>query len=44
LWRLARRAYGTGFRYTTIYSANKEQIIDPDMIFPGQVLAVPATN
>jgi len=44
LWRLARRAYGTGFRYTTIFAANKDQIKDPDMIFPGQVFAVPQTN
>ncbi len=44
LWRLARRVYGSGFRYTTIFKANKEQIKDPNMIFPGQVFAVPATN
>lgn len=44
LWRLARRMYGSGFRYTTIYAANRDQIKDPDMIFPGQVFAVPATN
>ncbi len=41
LWRLARKAYGAGFRYTVIYQANKDQIRDPDMIFPGQVLALP---
>ena len=44
LWRLARRVYGSGFRYTTIFEANMEQIKDPNMIFPGQVFAVPATN
>ncbi len=44
LWRLARRAYGRGMRYTTIFQANKDQIKDPDMIFPGQVFALPATN
>jgi len=44
LWRLARRAYGSGFAYTTIYEANREQINDPDLIFPGQVFALPATN
>jgi len=44
LWRLARRVYGSGVRYTTIFAANKEQIRDPEMIFPGQVFAVPATN
>ena len=44
LWRLARRTYGQGTRYTTIYQANKEQVKDPDLIFPGQVLALPAIN
>ncbi len=44
LWRLARRAYGEGIRYTTIFEANKEQIKDPDLIYPGQVFALPATN
>ncbi len=41
LWRLARRSYGSGFRYTTIYEANKDQIRDPDLIYPGQVFALP---
>lgn len=44
LWRMARRTYGSGFNFTTIYEANKDQIKDPDLIFPGQVLALPATN
>lgn len=41
LWRIARRTYGTGFRYTVIYEANKEQIGNPDLIFPGQVFSLP---
>ena len=44
LWRLARRVYGQGMRYTTIFQANEDQIKDPDLIYPGQVLALPATN
>ena len=44
LWRIARRTYGTGFRYTVIYQANKEQIKNPDMIFPGQVFTLPSIN
>ncbi|NQV82696.1 MAG: LysM peptidoglycan-binding domain-containing protein [Rhodospirillales bacterium] len=44
LWRMARRAYGEGTRYTTIFQANKDQIKNPDMIFPGQVFALPVTN
>lgn len=44
LWRLARRAYGSGFDYTVIYEANLDQISDADLIFPGQVFALPVTN
>jgi nucleoid-associated protein YgaU len=42
LWRIAHQAYGEGVRYTVIYAANRDQIRDPDLIFPGQVFAVPA--
>jgi len=42
LWRLARRTYGEGLRYTVIYEANKKQIQDPDLIYPGQVFALPS--
>jgi nucleoid-associated protein YgaU len=41
LWNIARAAYGEGFRYTTIYRANRKQIRDPDWIYPGQVFRVP---
>ncbi len=41
LWRIARQLYGEGTRYMVIYSANKDQIRDPDMIYPGQVFALP---
>lgn len=41
LWRIARRAYGRGAQYTVIYEANADQIRDPDLIYPGQVLTVP---
>jgi hypothetical protein len=42
LWRIARRVYGEGLRYTVIYEANQEQIRDPDLIYPGQVFVMPA--
>jgi nucleoid-associated protein YgaU len=42
LWRIARRVYGSGFAYTTIYEANRSQIRDPDLIYPGQVFALPS--
>ena len=41
LWRISRRVYGKGIRYSTIYLANQEQISDPDRIWPGQVFKVP---
>lgn len=41
LWRLARRTYGEGMRYTLILEANREQIKDPDLIYPGQVFDLP---
>ena len=41
LWRIASHAYGSGFRYTIIYQANHDQIRNPDLIYPGQVFAVP---
>ena len=42
LWRLARRTYGEGTRYTLILEANRMQIKDPDLIYPGQVFDLPA--
>jgi nucleoid-associated protein YgaU len=44
LWKLARESYGQGVRYTVIYEANKDQISNPDLIYPGQVFAVPTGN
>jgi nucleoid-associated protein YgaU len=44
LWRIARRVYGAGVRYSVIYNANREQIRDPDLIYPGQVFFVPHVN
>lgn len=44
LWRISRRIYGEGLRYTTIYEANRDQIRNADLIYPGQIFAVPKTN
>ncbi len=43
LWNISRTKYGTGMQYTVIYLANSNQIVDPDLIFPGQVLMVPGS-
>lgn len=44
LWRLSRRAYGQGVLYTLIFEANREQIEDPDLIYPGQLIALPIAH
>jgi nucleoid-associated protein YgaU len=44
LWRIALRTLGHGTRYTVIYDANKDQIRNPDLIYPGQVFLIPQTN
>ena len=42
LWRIADFVYGDGLRYTVIYQKNQDQIRDPDLIYPGQILNLPA--
>ncbi len=44
LWRLARRTYGSGFDFVQIYRANSDQILDPDLIYPGQIFTLPTAN
>lgn len=41
LWRIAEAAYGDGVRYVEIFAANRGQISDPNLIYPGQVFALP---
>ena len=41
LWTIAKRVYGLGIEYTTIYRANTGQIRDPNQIYPGQVFDLP---
>jgi len=41
LWVIARRVYGEGMRYVTIYGANRDQIRNPDLIYPGQQFVLP---
>lgn len=44
LWRIARRSYGHGRRYVEIYHANRNQISNPQLIFPGQLLQIPGKS
>ena len=41
LWRISRLTYGAGERYAVIYKANREQIRNPNLIYPGQLFVVP---
>jgi len=41
LWRISSKTYGSGFRYTEIHQANRKQIRDPDLIYPGQIFVLP---
>jgi len=41
LWRIARRYYGDGRRWTHIYNANRRKIQDPDFLKPGRRIYLP---
>lgn len=41
LWTIARLHLGSGVRYTQIFTANRDLIRDPDLIYPGQILNLP---
>lgn len=41
LWRISRVLYGTGAKYTMLYNANKDQIRNPNLVYPGQVFKTP---
>jgi len=40
LWNISKAKYLNPFMWPLIYWANKEQIKDPDLIFPGQVFKI----
>jgi len=41
LWRISQKLLGSGPRYTQIYEVNSGQIRNPNLIYPGQVFAMP---
>jgi nucleoid-associated protein YgaU len=41
LWRISRVTYGAGMRYAVVYKANRDQIRNPDRIYPGQIFVLP---
>ncbi|MEM6341806.1 MAG: LysM peptidoglycan-binding domain-containing protein, partial [Pseudomonadota bacterium] len=41
LWAIARDRYGDGALYVQVFEANRDTIRNPDLIYPGQVFALP---
>lgn len=41
LWAISRERYGDGVLYVRVFEANRDRIRNPDLIYPGQVFAVP---
>jgi nucleoid-associated protein YgaU len=41
LWRISRVTYGAGLRYAVVYKANRDQIRNPNRIYPGQIFILP---
>ncbi len=41
LWRISRDTYGTGMRYPLVLKANRDQIRNPELIYPGQTFILP---
>lgn len=42
LSKIAKTVYGNAMKYPVIFEANKPMLSDPDKIYPGQVLRIPA--
>lgn len=41
LWGIARQRYGRGIEYVKVFEANRTQIRNPHLIYPGQVFSLP---
>jgi nucleoid-associated protein YgaU len=41
LSKIAKRFYGDAQQWRKIYEANKDQIKNPDLIYPGQTFKIP---
>jgi len=41
LSKIAKRFYGDAQQWRKIYEANKDQIKNPDLIYPGQTFNIP---
>jgi len=41
LWKIAEKFYGNGGHFMEIYLVNEDQLKNPHLIYPGQVLKIP---
>ncbi len=44
LWRIAYRQFGYGIKYVDIVRRNQSDIVNPDLIYPKQIFAVPKSK
>jgi len=44
LGKIAKVYYGNAMKYPVIFEANKPMLKNPDLIYPGQVLRIPALD
>lgn len=44
LWGIAREEYGQGILFVRVFEANRDTIVDPHWIYPGQVFAMPEAD
>ncbi|WP_168201263.1 LysM peptidoglycan-binding domain-containing protein [Qingshengfaniella alkalisoli] len=44
LWGIARDRYGEGLQYVQVFEANRDQINNPDLIYPGQIFDLPGID
>ena len=42
LWKISEKTLGSGARYKEVFEANRPMLKDPDKVYPGQVLRIPA--
>ena len=42
LSKIAKRFYGDAQQWRKIFEANKDQIKNPDLIYPGQTFRIPS--
>ena len=40
LWKISAKVYQDAFKWVLIFKANRDQIQDPDLIYPRQILSI----